>query len=209
MEESKTYELPRKLRYGMHITRPFLIALDYETRTNPMIIQVVDSAGSRVDVGISNINVLRLGSEMQVFALPVWLRGGIGVVSKPSADNAEVQAKIDSTFPEGIPFLPAKLDLGLQTEITGAKTGLAFGVDAMSAISLYSVDLLYTNIAKPLFWTLYTGKENWKIFYTAAADIPGTVMVLKSKGIPMDRALESLSASDIKWNQTFAVSLSF
>ncbi len=209
MEESKTYELPRKLRYGMHITRPFLIALDYETRTNPMIIQVVDSAGSRVDVGISNINVLRLGSEMQVFALPVWLRGGIGVVSKPSADNAEVQAKIDSTFPEGIPFLPAKLDLGLQTEITGAKTGLAFGVDAMSAISLYSVDLLYTNIAKPLFWTLYTGKENWKISYTAAADIPGTVMVLKSKGIPMDRALESLSASDIKWNQTFAVSLSF
>lgn len=209
MEESKTYELPRKLRYGMHITRPFLIALDYETRTNPMIIQVVDSAGSRVDVGISNINVLRLGSEMQVFALPVWLRGGIGVVSKPSADNAEVQAKIDSTFPEGIPFLPAKLDLGLQTEITGAKTGLAFGVDAMSAISLYSVDLLYTNIAKPLFWTLYTGKENWKVSYTAAADIPGTVMVLKSKGIPMNRALESLSASDIKWNQTFAVSLNF
>jgi hypothetical protein len=209
MEESKTYELPRKLRYGMHITRPFLIALDYEMRTNPMIVQVVDSGGSRVDVGISNINVLRLGSEMQLFALPIWLRGGIGVVSKPSADNAEVQAKIDSTFPEGIPFLPAKLDLGLQTEITGAKTGLAFGVDAMSAISLYSVDLLYTNIAKPLFWTLYTGKENWKVSYTAAADIPGTVMVLKSKGIPMDRALESLSASDIKWNQTVAVSLYF
>lgn len=207
MEESKRYELPKKLRYGMHITKPFLIALDYEIRSNPMIIQVVDSTGSKVDVGISNINVLRLGSEIQLFRLPLWFRGGVGIVSKPSADNAEVQAKIDSTFPEGIPFLPAKLDLGLQTEITGAKTGFALGVDAMSAISLYSVDLLYSNIAKPLFCTLYTGKDNWKFSYTAAADIPGTVAALKSKGIPMDKAFSGLS--DIKWNQTLAVSLNF
>ncbi len=209
MEPSKTYELPKKIRYGMNITKPFLIALDYEIRSNPMIVQVVDSTGTKVDVGISNINVLRVGSEMQLFRLPLWFRGGIGVVSKPTADNAEVQAKIDSTFPEGIPFLPAKLDLGLQTEITGAKTGLALGVDAMSAISLYSVDLLYSNIAKPLFWTLYTGKDNWKLSYTAAADIPGTVATLKNKGVPMDHVMDHITLADIKWNQTFAVSLSF
>ncbi len=209
MEPSKTYELPKKIRLGMHTTKPFLIALDYETRSNPMIIQVVDSTGTRVDVGISNINVLRLGSETQIFALPIWLRGGVGVVSKPTADNAEVQEKIDSTFPQGIPFLPAKLDLGLQTEITGAKTGIALGVDALSAVSLYSVDLLYTNIAKPIFWTFYTGRDNWKLSYTAAADIPGTVATLKSKGVPMDKIMDNLTASDIKWNQTVAVSLTF
>lgn len=209
MEPSKSYALPKKIRYGMNITKPILIAVDYEIRSNPMIVQVVDSTGSKVDVSISNINVLRIGGETRLFILPVWLRGGLGIVSKPSADNAEVQAKIDSTFPEGIPFLPAKLDLGLQTEISGARTGLALGVDALSAVSLYSVDLLYSNIAKPLFWTLYTEKDNWKLSYTASADIPGTVAALKSKGIPMDRVSEHLTAADIKWNQTVAVSLSF
>ncbi|MFA5105091.1 MAG: hypothetical protein WC527_07955, partial [Candidatus Margulisiibacteriota bacterium] len=209
MADSQAYELPKKLRYGMHITKPFLIALDYEIRSNPLIIQIVDSAGSKVDVGVSNINVLRLGSEMQVFKLPLWLRGGIGVVSKPSADNAQVQAKIDSTFHKRIPFLPAKLDLGLLTEISGAKTGFAFGIDALSAISLYSVDLLYTNISKPLFWTLYTGKDNWKFSYTAAADIPGTLATLKSKGVTTDKMFDTFTAADIKWNQTLAVSLRF
>lgn len=209
LEPEKRYELPKRIKYGFCVAKPFLIAIDYEVRTNPMIVQVIDSTGSKKDISISNINVLRLGSEMQLFRLPVWLRGGVGLVSRPTTDNTEVQAKIDTVFKKKFPFMPAKLDLGLQTEISGTKTGLALGVDALSAINAYSVDLLYSNIGKPLFYTLYAQKNNWQFSYTGAMDLAGTIAGLQNKGIPLSEVGSKLTFNDIKWVQTMAVSYRF
>lgn len=208
LEPEKTYQIPKRIRIGASIAKPFPIAIDIENQVNPLPIRIIDSTGTAKMVDITNLNVLRLGTEFQLFRLPLWFSGGMGFVYKPSCENKEVQDKIDSIFKIGsrqMPVFPAKLDLGLQTEISGIRTGLALGVDALSVINMYQVDFLYSNIGKTVYYSLYGKKDPWQVSYTAAVDPIATVAGVQGRGVSMS----SLTASDLKWNQIVSVSYKF
>lgn len=208
LESEKTYIIPKRTKLGFALKKPILITVDYEITSTPIQILMTGSDGVQKIANISGMNVLRLGGETQLFRLPLWLRGGFGFLFKPSSDNAEVQSKIDSTFKIGsrsIPVMPVKLDLGLQTEIKGVKTGLALGIDGLSLINLYSVDLVYNNIGKALFYTLYAKNNSWQFAYTASADPIATVSdVQQNRG-----TLSGMQLSDVKWSQAISISYLF
>jgi hypothetical protein len=208
MENEKTYNIPQRLRIGVAIKKPFLIAIDYETLNTPLTLLITDNTGSTQKVNLTNIKVLRIGSEMQVFKLPLWLRGGFGFLYKPVADNSDVQEKIDSIFKIGsksLPFFPFKFDFGLNTEVYGTQTGLALGIDGLSLINLYTVDLLYSGVGKTAFWTFYAKKGSWQFSYISSVDVVGTVSSIQSQG----RSLSSFTYNDAKWNQVVAVTYRF
>jgi len=208
MEPQKTFQIPKRIRVGFSTPKPFLLAIDYEMLTTPVNISITGVNGLQQSVAINGLNVLRIGGELQVLRSPVFLRGGFGILFKPTSDNADVQTKINNYFKIGgksLPVFPAKADIGLSTNIYGTNTGIAFGLDALSLINMYEIDVTYSNIGKALFYTLYANRDNWQLSYIASADIAGTYADLQAQNKPIGKA----SLSDIKWNQTIAVSYRF
>lgn len=208
MEPEKNITIPRRLRIGFSSKKPIILAIDYEVLTSPFSISVTGSDGKQTPANLTGLNVLRFGGELQMFRLPLWLRGGLGLLFKPSCDNSDVQTKINSYFKIGsksVPVFPAKADIGLQTDISGTKAGIAFGADALSLLNLYAVDVTYSNMGKTLFYTLYANRDNWQFSYISTADVAGTYADLQAK----NKSIKNASLSDIKWNQTIAVSYRF
>jgi hypothetical protein len=208
LEPEKSFQIPKRFRFGYSTLKPFLLAIDYELLLTPVNVSITGSNGLQQSVAINGLNVLRIGGELQMFRLPLWLRGGLGFLFKPTCDNADVQAKIDSYFKLGtkrIPVFPAKADLGLSTNIYGTNAGISLGLDALSFINLYSVDVTYSNMGKALFYTLYANRDNWQFSYIGSADVAGTYADLQAQ----NKSIKSASLSDIKWNQTLAVSYRF
>ncbi len=208
MEPVKEYKLPRKLRMGAAFRNPFILTVDYEMPDTPVTIMITDGSGNPKLVTISGMNVLRIGTEMQILNLPAWFRGGIGFVYKPVADDADVQAKIDSLFKfrsRSLFMFPFKIDGSLQTKIMGNDSGIALGIDPLAIINAYALDVTYSNFGKPFFLSLYTKKDSWNFSYSAVADPIATVASVQSQ----NRAVTDITFADLKWNQALSVSYKF
>jgi hypothetical protein len=202
--------LPKKLRLGLVLRKPFLIALDYEQNQTPIVIQQYEDSTDQITV--SNINFLRIGIETQLFALPVWLRGGTALLFKPNIEGATQEAmdNIDDIFRFGV--LPASLDLGLETNIYGTRVGTDVGANATSALSLYQLDSLNQDIGKIGYYDVYVARGPWKVTYMAIIDpkfFPALGYKLSTSGEDSDFDFDDFAGRHLKWIQTVSVSYIF
>jgi len=129
---------------------------------------------NQLNVGkISDIRILRIGAETAVLFLPWHIRGGTGLMFKPTITGLDPSAQdgIDKAFKFGV--LPVKFDLGTDVNAWGNTLGAAFGFNILPLFSLYQMETTNMDLNKLLSYSLYYNKDNWKATYAAVLD-PGS-----------------------------------
>ncbi len=204
LQEEINIELPRKLRLGLALKRPFLIALDYELNQTPIKIRPVD--GDQDIITVSNLSLLRVGIESQVFALPMWIRFGLPLMFKPDVKGAtqEVMDNINDAFQFGV--LPVGFDLGTEINFFGTHVGADVGGNATSVLSLYQMDGLHLDFGKVGYYDIFVKKDPWKFTYLAAID-PGATAGAYANRENKDE--KDFKMEYLRWVQTFTVSYLF
>jgi len=213
LEPEKNYELPKRLRYGLALTRPWLIAIDFEQNSSPITIrQVQNNVVS--DVVIRDLSFIRIGLETQLLFLPMWLRGGLTLMPKPTISGltAEAQKSIDDAYSKvskfGLPGFPVKFDLGTNLNAWGTLVGLSFGLNAQSLISVLQFDTTNIDLSKVLFSNLTIGRDAWLISYIMQIDPLATAAAYGSKPAVAGTG-KKFEASDAKFIQTLGVTYRF
>ena len=166
-------KIPQKMRIGLTMKKPFLISLDYEMQNTPIEFRYEGTNNQVNNANISDIRILRIGAETAVLFLPWHLRGGTGLMFKPTVTglDAKTQDSIDKAFKYGV--LPVKLDLGTDVNAWGTTLGAAFGFNIMPIFSLYQLETTNMDFNKLLSYSLYLNRDNWKATYAAVLD-PGS-----------------------------------
>jgi len=207
LEAEKNYALPKKIRFGIAFKKPFLIAVDFEQNQVPIKYMTTEN-NLPVEITISKINFMKIGTEMRIFALPVWLRGGTTLMSKPeiSSLSAGAQSSLDKVFQYG--FLPLNFDLGLETNAWDVIINTAFGINAQSLISSMQLDTGNMGLNKLVYYDITLGKDAWQISYLAEVDPTGTASAYGTKTVPAGTS-KSFAAADIKFVQTLGLTYRF
>ncbi|MEA3492846.1 MAG: hypothetical protein U9R38_00500 [Candidatus Margulisiibacteriota bacterium] len=202
LEEQINVELPKKLRVGLALKKPFLIALDYEQNQTPVRYQ--DTENNSI-ITVSNLTFLRIGVETQLFALPMWLRGGTSLMFKPTIDGAsqEVVDNVENAFQYGV--LPMGLDLGGEINLYGTHVGADFGINITSILSLYQLDALNQDLGKIGYYDIFVTNGPWQVKYLAAID-PGSTAGAYSERPAND---DDFKMEYLKWIHTFTISYIF
>jgi hypothetical protein len=206
LEPEKNYALPRRLRLGAVIRRPFLIAIDYESNQNPITIPGSLEASNLV---ISNLSFIRLGFETRVFVLPWWLRFGTSLMLKPTltgGDPATVE-NVNKFFKYGV--LPARFDLGSTLNFWSYEVSSAFGFSAMPAVNLLQFDTQNVDLSKTVYYALGIKKDAWEINYLSAVDPFSTAAAYSNKPDPADGSSKRFEFNDVKYVQTLGVTYRF
>ena len=205
LEPEKNYSLPRRLRLGAVLRKPFLIAIDYESNQNPITIPGSVEAGNLV---ISNLSFIRLGFETRVFVLPWWLRFGLSLMMKPNlagGDPTTVE-NINKYFKYGV--LPARFDLGSTLNLWSYEVSGAFGVSALPAINLLQFDTQNADLSKTVYYTFGAKKDAWEVNYLSAVDAGSTAAAYSNKPTPAGGS-KQFEFSDVKYVQTLGVTYRF
>ncbi len=159
---------------------------------------------------ISNITLLRLGTETQLFALPCWLRGSSIFMLKPTLSNfdQETMDQIDKFFKFGV--LPVALELGTEFNFWGVIVGDGLGVNLTPLISAAQADAVNLDFAKVTYYDIYVGNGPWRVSYTAAFD-PGASASAYGNRADKTKTIESPSdaMTYLRYIQTLKVSYTF
>ena len=207
LEPEKTYELPKRIRYGIALKRPFLIAIDLEQNMNE--IKIFATEGDEVkEYTISNIQLLRIGTETQFFTLPFWMRSGLTLLAKPTVTglDADAQKSFDDAFQFG--YLPLKFDLGANINAWGTIIGGALGFNGQSVFNLVQFDVTNSDLTKMIFYDIYVGKDAWRVNYLAQADPLASAAAYGSKTVPAGEE-KKFEYGDVKIVQTLGVTYRF
>jgi hypothetical protein len=211
LEEQLSAELPRKTHLGVALRKPFLIALDYEMNSTPIKVKYEDKTTKLTKLGtISNITMLRLGTETQLFSLPCWLRGSTILMFKPTLSNFDQDTMdgVDKFFKFGV--LPVALELGTEFNFWGVIVGDGLGLNLTPLISAAQADAVNLDFAKVIYYDIYLGNGPWRIGYNMAFD-PGATA--SAYGNRADKSKKIENPSDamtyLRYIQTLKVSYSF
>jgi hypothetical protein len=207
LEPEKTYALPKRMRYGIALRRPFLIAIDLEQNLNSVRIQTTDGDELKIYT-ISNIQLLRIGTETQFFALPFWMRSGLTLLSKPTVTglDADAQKSFDDAFQFG--FLPLKFDLGANINAWGTMVGGSLGFNGQSLFNLVQFDVTNTDLTKMVFYNINVGRDAWQVNYLAQADPLASAAAYGSKTVPAGEE-KKFEYGDVRFVQTLGVTYKF
>ena len=207
LEPEKTYELPKRIRYGFAFKKPFLIAVDFEQNQTPITIRATQDDEMK-EYTISNINLLRLGVETQLLMFPVWMRGGITFMLKPNVTglDADSQEKFDNAFQYGV--FPLKLDLGSDSNFWGTTIGNSFGINGQALLSFMQFDSTNIDLGKLVYYNMYVARDAWQISYLALVDPLATAASYGTKTVP-DGEKKQFEVSDVKFIQTLGVTYRF
>lgn len=207
LEPEKTYSLPKKLRFGIAIKKPILLAIDFEQNQTPIRIMAAENNQPKEYV-ISNLNFLRVGLETQVLFLPWWLRGGITLTTKPDVTGLtrEAQEDLDKAFKYGC--LPVGFTLGSNILAWGVELGASLGLNVQTILSLAQFDVNNVDLGKILYYTIYLAKDAWNISYGAQLDPFSTAAAYNNKPTPIGGE-KSFEASDVKMIQTLTITYRF
>ncbi|MBI5700936.1 hypothetical protein HZC34_03690 [Candidatus Saganbacteria bacterium] len=204
LEPEKTYKIPQKMRIGVAIKKPFLVAIDYEQNQTPLSLAL----GNNTTSTISNLNLIRLGFESQFFFMPIWIRFGTVLLTKPTIVGADAATlnTINSAFKYKV--LPAKLDLGSYVNLWGYELGDAIGFDLLPIINTLQVDVNNIDLSKMAYYSFSLKKDSWTIDYLSHLDLLSSAAAYSGK--PADSSgKKSLAISDIKFIQTLGISYKF
>lgn len=207
LEPERSYDLPKRVRFGVAFKKPFLIALDIEQNQTPLVIRYSDG-NEMSEVNISNITLLRVGTETQLFALPVRLRTGITLLQKPTITGltSEAQESVDTAFQMG--FVPIKFDFGTDINLWGTIVGNSLGVNAQSLFNLMQFDTTNIDLSKMVYMNTYVAKDAWQVNYLIAADPIATYLAYQSKTVAAGSERE-FETSDLRFIQTLGVTYRF
>jgi hypothetical protein len=207
LEPEKNFALPKRIRYGIALKRPFLIAIDFEQNQTPMTFTYTEDDQPK-EITISNINLMRIGTETRFFALPFWMRSGLTLLSKPNVTglNADAQQSFDDAFQFG--FLPLKFDLGADMNLWGTMVGGSFGFNGQSIFSFLQLDTTNLDLTRFVFYNTYVARDAWQIDYRAQVDPSATAAAYGSKTVPAGEE-KSFEFSDVKFVQTLGVTYRF
>ena len=202
LEPEKTYALPKKMRLGFALKRPFLIAVDFEQNQTPLTI-----VGSP-DATFSNLNFVRLGLESQLFSLPFWARMGFTFMLKPTVAGGApaTQDSINSLFKYSV--LPVKLDFGSTLNLWGVEISDSFGVNALSLINLVQFDTAGIDLNKMVYFGLSVKRSVWEISYLSQFDAVSTAAAYNNKSVGASGS-KKFEVSDVKMVQTLGVTYRF
>jgi len=207
LEPEKNYPLPKRIRYGIALKKPWLIAIDFEQNTNPIsFVATINNVEETITV--SNINFVRIGGETQIFRLPAWFRGGTTLMLKPEITglDADTQNTVNNAFRYGA--LPIKLDLGLDMNFWGTLIGNSLGINAQSIISVLQVDVTNMDLTKMIYSNFYVARGPWQISWLISADPLASAAAYGSRTPPPGQKKE-IELSDLKYVQTFGVTYKF
>jgi len=207
LEPEKTYELPRRMRYGIALKRPFLIAIDLEQNLTPITIQTTDGDELK-EYTVSNIQLLRIGTETQFFALPFWMRSGLTLLAKPTVTglDADAQESFDDAFQFG--YLPLKFDLGANINAWGTVAGGSLGFNGQSVFNLVQFDVTNTDLTKMVFYNIYVERGAWLVNYLVQADPLASATAYGNRTVPEGEE-KKFEFSDVRYVQTVGVTYRF
>jgi hypothetical protein len=207
LEPEKNYDLPRRIRYGFAFKKPFLIAIDFEQNQTPIKFSYIEDDQPK-EITINSINLIRIGTETQFFALPFWMRSGLTLISKPTVTglDADAQQSFDDVFQFG--FLPLKFDTGADMNLWGTMVGGSFGFNGQSVFSFVQFDTTNLDLSKLVFYNIYVARDAWQIDYRVQVDPSATAAAYGTKTAPAGEEKE-FEFSDVKFVQTFGVTYRF
>lgn len=207
LEQEKNIPLPQRIRYGLALKWPFLILIDLEQNQNSVAIDVIENDQPKT-YNISNISFLRIGTETRFLMLPMWFRGGLTLMAKPTVTGLDVDAQqsFDDAFQFG--YLPVRFDMGSDINFWGTFVGGSFGINGQSLLSFAQADATNPDISKILFWTGYVARDAWTVTYRAVLDPAATAAAYGSKTVPAGEE-KSFEMSDVKLIQTVGVTYRF
>ncbi|HVN67120.1 MAG TPA: hypothetical protein VMT55_02025 [Candidatus Sulfotelmatobacter sp.] len=205
LEPEKNYPLPKRVRFGFCLKRPFLIAIDYEANQNPIVIPGSTEADN---LAISDLALLRIGLETQVFAFPWVLRGGTTLAFKPTVTTGDTKAQdsINKAFKYGV--LPLKLDLGTTINFWSYLFDNSLGVSALPLLSILQVDTTNADLSKMAYYSFGLTKDAWQVHYLLQADPLASAAAYNQKPSPPTGS-KQFELSDVKYLQTLAVTYRF
>ncbi|MFH1542068.1 MAG: hypothetical protein ABIE84_03140 [bacterium] len=207
LEPEKTYELPKKIRYGFALKRPFLIAVDFEKNQTP-IKYISQENNVPTETIISDINYLRVGLESQLLFFPAWSRLGLTLMSKPTITGltAEAQASLDDAFQFG--YLPVRLDLGLEINFWGTIVGNSTTINPQIILNSLQLDIYNADLNKLLYTNLYFNREAWTVSYITQVDPIATGIGYSNKTVAAGTE-KAFEISDLKFVNTIGVTYRF
>ncbi len=216
LQEKVKVDLPKKLRIGLALKKPCLIAIDYEQNQTPIIFKYIEEDQEKT-VTFKNLSFLRIGTENQLFALPFWFRFGLPLMLKPEieASDQQLQDNIDEIFQFGI--IPIGIDLGAEINIYGTHIGSNLGTNASSLLSLYQLDTLNHDLGKLGYYEIFVTHGPWKVTYLATIDPGSSAGAYANRTDKEDKLVEDMSFDEYlnfiqryaRWIQTFTVSYRF
>ncbi|MFA4906200.1 MAG: hypothetical protein WC645_06820 [Candidatus Margulisiibacteriota bacterium] len=196
--------LPQRVRIGATLRRPFLITLDYEQQSNPITVRYQKADNTWDDLVISNIRLVRGGMETQLLMLPIWLRGGLTVMIKPTLTGAD--AKTLDSFNTAFKYraLPLKLDLGGSFKVRDYEIGGATGFSVTSVTSMIQLDTLSDDFGRAAYYNLFfKSAADWSVTYQNTLDPAATGAAYSAASNKNDYL------SIAKWISTVTVSVRF
>jgi hypothetical protein len=202
LEQTKTFQLPKKMRLGFALKRPFLIAVDYEINQSPFTIPASQ------EITVSNISFIRIGMESQLFSLPFWFRSGTTLALKPSIASTDQKTvdNINKAFKYGV--LPVKLDFGSTVNLWGWEIGDSLGLSLMPVLSVLQFDATNVDLSKMAYYSLSVMKGPWEVKYLTQVD-PGSTAAAFSEEPSDSSGNKNFSVSDIRYVQTIGATYTF
>ncbi|MDI6732296.1 MAG: hypothetical protein QME05_07035, partial [Candidatus Margulisbacteria bacterium] len=204
LEPGKNYNLSKKIRYGIALKKPFLIALDYEQNQTPIYYQ-----DSTQNITVTNMNFIKIGGETRILMLPMYLRGATVLLLKPTVTGASASttSTINSAFRFGM--VPVRLDLGTYVDAWGTQIGVATGVNAMPVIYLLQLDTIQADLSKISWATIFLNKDYWQIDYRLVTDALASAAAYASKTADPVTGAKNFEVSDVKFVQTLGITYRF
>ncbi|KAF0134661.1 MAG: hypothetical protein FD145_492 [Candidatus Saganbacteria bacterium] len=174
MQESIPVSLPKKVKIGASLKRPFTIAIDYEQQENPINCRYQKSDASYASLVLSDLKFLKGGFETQLFSLPLIIKGGLTLIFKPTVAGADANllSTIDKAFKYKV--LPTKIDLGTSLNLWGTELGNSFGASIMPAFSVLQLDTVGQDFSRLGYFSLFVKRDFWELTYLSILDPAAT-----------------------------------
>ena len=161
LPEEYVLQVPRKLRLGVALKFPFLLAVDWERYLDDIV---------EGDWTISELGFLRVGGEMQILFLPIKLKGDSRWLLKPTITGITDpdQAKQINDLFTALPAIPTETYLGLSFPLFGYEGGLGVRENHAAFLSMYAGRIL--DFLDSVAYDIYLRTDSWDITYTAVAE---------------------------------------
>ncbi|MBI5700113.1 hypothetical protein HZC35_07425 [Candidatus Saganbacteria bacterium] len=196
--------LPQRVKIGATLRRPFLITLDYEQQNNPITVRYQKEDNTWDNLVISNIRLVRGGMETQLLMLPIWLRGGLTVMIKPTLTGADAKTQDSFNNAFKLRVLPLKLDLGGSFKVREYEIGGATGFSATSFTSMIQLDTLSSDFGRAAYYNLFfKSAADWSVTYQNTLDPAATGAAYSAASNKNDYL------SIAKWISTVTISVRF
>ena len=191
-------ELPVKVKFGMALKKPFLIAADWEQWQNEYEFSSDPGHPDTAHlISLSNISFIKLGIESQLWALPVIIRGSVTGLLKPSTNDPTTQKSLDDLFSQST-VVPVDGNIYLGFGVFDGEFGLGVGGGGLPLIQAMTFDV--SELAKVFYSNVYYKRGNWQVSLLSTVDPVLT-------GFSSDLSNTPGTSSDLKLMQTTTLSL--